>query len=311
MIEPSPDTAGTLHLDPLAFAVAVEGAALMRAFAGEHDSAFVERRLAAIEALLANRDQLGAPADLPQLTAAQGYDAWSIDYDEPGNGLLAPDFERVTAMIQGHPGGRAIDIACGTGRYAEWLVGQGYQVIGVDGSPGMLSVARRKLPQVDFRDGDLAALPVPSGSAELAVCALALTHVQDLAPVYAEFARVLTTGGRLVVSDTHSLFRTASRYPLIRQLPDGTFGYLPGWEHSLVDHVTAALAAGFSVQRVEEFVLDGIVDPSLAPEDLRTAAVPDPWPLMTWVSEAANAAWTGAPASMYLQLERTSWSRHR
>ncbi|MDQ2846323.1 MAG: class I SAM-dependent methyltransferase [Actinomycetota bacterium] len=36
-------------------------------------------------------------------------------------------------MIDGHQGGLAIDIACGTGRYAERLVDRGYQVVGVDG----------------------------------------------------------------------------------------------------------------------------------------------------------------------------------
>jgi SAM-dependent methyltransferase len=170
----------------------------------------------------------------------------------------------------------------------------------------MLSVARRKLPTVDLRQGDLTDLPVPDRCANLAVCALALTHLEDLTDAYAEFARVLKPGGRLVVSDTHSLYLTAARYPLIKQLVDGEFGYLPGWEHSLADHLDAALRADFAVQRVSEFKLDGIIDPGLAPEDLRDAPVPDPWPLMTWVSAAANAAWAGAPASMYLQLQRIS-----
>ncbi|MDQ2846324.1 MAG: hypothetical protein M3Y77_08230 [Actinomycetota bacterium] len=63
----------------------------MRAFAGEHGSVFVEERLAEIARLLQQRDRLGRPADLPLLTPAEGYDAWSASYDDPGNGLLAPD----------------------------------------------------------------------------------------------------------------------------------------------------------------------------------------------------------------------------
>lgn len=111
---------GTLHLDPVTYVIGVQGVALMRAFAGEHDAAFVEERLAEISWLLQQRDQLGRPADLPLLTPAEGYDAWAASYDDPGNGLLAPDLARVTPMIEGHPDRLALDIACGTGRYVEW-----------------------------------------------------------------------------------------------------------------------------------------------------------------------------------------------
>lgn len=209
-----------LHLDPLAYLIGLEGVALLRAFAGEHGASFVEERLAEIERLLGEREQLGQPMKVPLLSAADGYDAWSATYDDPGNALLGPDLARVTSMIEGHRGGGvALDAACGTGRYAEWLLGQGYEVVGVDASPGMLKVARQKLPDADFRDGHLGDLPVATGSADLAVCALALTHVLDLTRPYQELARVLKPGGRLVVSDTHSLYLTSTRYPLVRQLP--------------------------------------------------------------------------------------------
>lgn len=240
------------------------------------------------------------------LSAAAGYDAWSGTYDDPGNGLLGPDLARVTSMIEGHRGGVALDAACGTGRYAEWLLGQGYEVVGVDPSPGMLKLAREKLPDVDFRDGDLSGLPVATGSADLAVCALALTHVEDLARPYQELARVLKPGGRLVVSDTHSLYLTSTRYPLVRQLPSGGFGYIPGWQHSLADHVNAALQAGFLVTAVEELKIGAIIDPSLEPEALTDASVPDPWRLMTWATIAANAAYSDTPRAMYLQLHKSA-----
>lgn len=304
MVAPTP-ALRPLHLDPIAYVLGLQGVALMRAFAGEHDAPFVEARLAEIAELLADRAALGPATDLPELTVAEGYDAWSASYDDPGNGLLAPDLARVTAFIDGHQGDVAVDIACGTGRYAEWLVAQGYQVVGVDSSPGMLEVARTKLPAVDFRIGDLGALPVSSGQADLAVCALALTHVEHLEAPYRELARVLRPGGRLVVSDTHPLFLGSLRYPLVKQLADGSFGYLPGWAHSMADHIAAGLAAGLTVTHVEELVMDGIVDPGRAPEDLRDAVLPDPWPLMTRATRAANAAYARTPWAMYLQFHRS------
>lgn len=70
----------------------------------------------------------------------------------------------------------------------------------------------------------------------------------------------------------------------------------------MADHVNAALRAGFLVTAVEELKIGGIFDPSLEPEVLADAPVPDPWPLMTWASIAANAAYSDTPRAMYLQL---------
>jgi ubiquinone/menaquinone biosynthesis C-methylase UbiE len=75
-------------------------------------------------------------------------------------------------------------------RPAEYLAAVGHAVIGVDISPEMLAVTREKVPGADFRVGDLHQLPVPGQHVDVVVCAQALTHVRELAPVLAEFVRV-------------------------------------------------------------------------------------------------------------------------
>ena len=81
-----------IYLNPLAYLLGLEGAALMRGFAGEYDAAFVEQRIGEVRRLLADRELLGAGAQVRRLTVEEGYDAWSTTYDDTGNGLLAPDF---------------------------------------------------------------------------------------------------------------------------------------------------------------------------------------------------------------------------
>src|SRR5690348_13050963 len=77
----------------------------------------------------------------------------------------------------------------------------------------MLERARRRLPDVEFREGTLDRLPLAGGTVDLVVCALALCHLPDLPPAFAEFARVLRPGGHLVVSDAHLWSGTSSSTP--------------------------------------------------------------------------------------------------
>jgi SAM-dependent methyltransferase len=129
--------------------------------------------------------------------------ALSGTYDQPGNPLIDLEQPLVREILDRIPPGAALDAACGTGRHSGYLSGLGHQMTGVDSSPDMLAQARKRVPAARFLAGDLHRLPVRAQAADLVVCALALTHVPALAPVLAEFARVLQPGGHLVISDIH------------------------------------------------------------------------------------------------------------
>lgn len=57
------------------------------------------------------------------------------------------------------PGHRILDAGCGTGRVAIELARRGYDVIGVDSDPGMLTHAQAKAPELSWAQADLANLP--------------------------------------------------------------------------------------------------------------------------------------------------------
>src|SRR5262249_30789649 len=141
---------------------------------------------------------LGMEMPVPVEDVVAGYDRWSSSYDTVPNPLIRVEEPVVRAAIDRVAPGVALDAACGTGRHSGYLRARGHRVIGVDMSPGMLARARARVPDGDFRRGDLVALPLDDASVDLAVCALALAHCDDLGPPVRELARVLRPAGRLV-----------------------------------------------------------------------------------------------------------------
>jgi ubiquinone/menaquinone biosynthesis C-methylase UbiE len=96
------------------------------------------------------------------------------------------------------------DLGCGTGQLAGLLAPHVARVIGVDGSPDMLKAARARLKDaetVDFRLGNLEALPIDDGELDAALMALVLHHVPEPARALAECARALKPGGRVLIVD--------------------------------------------------------------------------------------------------------------
>jgi ubiquinone/menaquinone biosynthesis C-methylase UbiE len=104
-------------------------------------------------------------------------------------------------------GKRILDAGCGDGIYSVAAAARGARVTGVDLSEDMLALARQRSAakgvNVDWRQGDVLALPFPDASFDLAIAITLLCLVSDPRGAVRELARVLVPGGRLVIGDLH------------------------------------------------------------------------------------------------------------
>jgi len=104
-------------------------------------------------------------------------------------------------------GKRVLDAGCGDGAYSVAAAERGALVTGVDLSEDMLAMARARSAargvMVDWRRGDVMALPFPDSSVDLAIAITLLCLVPDPRAAVRELSRVLVPGGRLVIGELH------------------------------------------------------------------------------------------------------------
>jgi len=151
--------------------------------------------------------------------------------------------EALVELIGRRDGKLVADVGCGPGRVAEFLASRGLDVIGVDVSEAQLSIARTAHPSIEFRLGQLDALPIEPGVLAGAVCwySIIYTPLERLGEAFVELARVLIPGGFLLLA-----FQ-AEGEPIHRQGAFGTHLSLTSYRHSVQEVAVRLKDAGFEI----------------------------------------------------------------
>ncbi|MEW1638514.1 class I SAM-dependent methyltransferase [Streptomyces sp. NPDC093801] len=97
---------------------------------------------------------------------------------------------------------RVADVGCGPGHLTAMLHDLGVDAFGLDLSPGMVAHARRAHPALRFDEARMEALPVADGALGGVLAHYSTIHTppEELPALLAELARVLASGGLLLVS---------------------------------------------------------------------------------------------------------------
>ncbi|MFN8221380.1 MAG: bifunctional demethylmenaquinone methyltransferase/2-methoxy-6-polyprenyl-1,4-benzoquinol methylase UbiE [Fimbriimonadales bacterium] len=148
------------------------------------------------------------------------------------NGLMSLSLHHrwrkaAVAMLDLHPGDKALDVCCGTGDFMVPLfesVGETGFVGGVDFCLPMLAQAQSKLGTHRISLGDACRLPFQSGTMDAVSVGWGIRNVPDIDQAHAEAYRVLRPGGRFV-----SLDMAKPRNPILRWLSTLLFKTVVPW----------------------------------------------------------------------------------
>jgi SAM-dependent methyltransferase len=143
------------------------------------------------------------------------------------------------------PSGRLIaDVGCGTGRVTAFLAARGLAVVGVEPSPGMLSIAATAHPGLRFEPGAIGDIPVADESLAGAVCWYSIIHTPPghLPTAFDELARVIELGGQLLIA-----FQAGGGESVHRESLQGRSVSLTNYRHDPVAVSEQLTAAGFHV----------------------------------------------------------------
>jgi SAM-dependent methyltransferase len=144
--------------------------------------------------------------------------AWEDEADAWAAWARAPDHDAFWHHTLPHllelvpePGRLTLDLGSGEGRFARELTARGHRVVGLDASPTLARLATTHPKPTTTVLADLAALPLPDGTADLAVACMSFQDVDDLHGAAREAARILRPGGRLCIAIVHPI-NSAGRF---------------------------------------------------------------------------------------------------
>lgn len=191
---------------------------------------------------------------------AAAYDRWASVYDSDRNPTRDLDGDVLRRECPESVSGDVLEVGCGTGKNTAWLAGRARSLTAMDFSEGMLARARGHVRDTGVRwvHHDIREpWPLPGQSFDLVLVNLVLEHVQDVAPVMQEAARVLRTGGDLFACELHPERQRRGGQAHFEDPSTGGTTYVPAFPHTVSELLDGALQAGFELSRIGEWLEDG------------------------------------------------------
>ena len=128
------------------------------------------------------------------------HDALAETYRDFFAPVTALAIEPLLAAVRLGPGAGLLDVATGCGFLAAEAARRRAKPVGIDLSPGMVELAKKFHPGIDFHVGEVEHLPFPDSSHDAVVSSFGLGHFPCPEASVAECVRILRPGGRIALS---------------------------------------------------------------------------------------------------------------
>lgn len=142
------------------------------------------------------------PNDPNRRTAGVNGRLWGSrahDWAEIQEGGLRPVYEVALSRVPVHSGVAYLDVGCGAGMAAQIAAARGARVSGLDAAENLLAIARARVPQGEFRVGELEELPYRDGSFDVITAFNALQFASDSTAALKEVRRVAKEGAHVAI----------------------------------------------------------------------------------------------------------------
>jgi len=126
------------------------------------------------------------------------YDRIGFDYDKTRKADTYL-FERLLHHLSPKKGKVYLDIGCGTGNYTNRFHQRGHTFIGIDPSVEMLTTARHRNPEIEWKTGTAEKTGLASRSVYGIIATLTIHHWTCLKTGFTELGRILHPGGKIVL----------------------------------------------------------------------------------------------------------------
>lgn len=136
-----------------------------------------------------------------------------------------------------------LDLGCGAGEKSAVLVAMGAHVIGIDLSPHLLEIARKRVREAEFKEVSVLQTGILSGSVDV-VFGIAILHHLPLEEARDEVFRVLRPGGIAIFQEPVQNSRLMA---LLRKLIPPQTGEISAFEHPFRDAELEHFCATFEI----------------------------------------------------------------
>ncbi|MFN2581222.1 MAG: class I SAM-dependent methyltransferase [Candidatus Dormibacteria bacterium] len=121
------------------------------------------------------------------------------DWSELQEPVVRPAHQRVLDRRELRGGMSLLDVGCGAGLATQLARDAGCRISGIDASQPLLAVARERVPDGDFRRGELLSLPWDDAAFDVVTGFNSFQYATDPVAALTEARRVMKAGGRLGV----------------------------------------------------------------------------------------------------------------